>query len=131
MTPQRQTIFSAPEIGIHGNCFSACIASLMDLPLEHVPHFSSHGPNWFNVFYEFIKTTEFEFNGTCYIPNTPDWKDFKGVDGYVIIGGGSPRGIKNGHAVIYKDGYPFFDPHPDESFLTKEEDLYLIEKKKP
>ena len=31
------------------------------------------------------------------------------------------------HAVIYKDGEPFFDLHPDNTFLTTEEDFYVIE----
>lgn len=130
MTPQRQTIFTDDKIGQVGNCFSACLASLLDLSIDQVPHFASHGENWFIVFYHFIKDTEFEFNGTWHIPNNPQWKDFNGIDGYSIVGGGSPRGIKNGHAVIYKDGEPFFDPHPDDTFITSELDLYLIERKK-
>lgn len=35
MTPVYQTEFAPPK----GNCFQACIASLLDLPLEDVPHF--------------------------------------------------------------------------------------------
>ena len=129
MTPQKQTILTDIENDIQGNCFTACIASLFDLPIEQVPHFSSYKEDWFMVFYNFLKETEFEINGTWHIPNTPDWKSFKGIDGYVIVGGESPRKIKNGHAVIYKDGEPFFDPHPDNTFITKELDVYLIERK--
>lgn len=129
MTPQKQTVLTDEKNGINGNCFTACIASLFDMPTDQVPHFSSYGENWFQVFYDFLKTTDFEINGTWYIPNNPQWKDFKGIDGYVIVGGKSPRGIKNGHAVIYKDGEPFFDPHPDNTFIVEEEDVYLIERR--
>jgi hypothetical protein len=129
MTPQKQTIFTDEKNGINGNCFTACIASLFDLPIDQVPHFSSHGENWFKVFYDFLKTTDFEINGTWHIPTNPKWKSFKGIDGYVIVGGKFPRGTKNGHSVIYKDGEPFFDPHPDNNFLLIEEDVYLIERR--
>lgn len=130
MTPQKQTVLTDKKNGINGNCFTACVASLFDMPIDQVPHFSSYGSgSWIQIFFDFLNTTEFELNGTWHIPYKPNWKDFKGIDGYVIVGGGSPRGIKNGHAVIYKDGEPFFDPHPDNTFLTSEDVVYLIEKR--
>ena len=129
MTPQKQTVFSDEEKGTVGNCFTACIASLFDMPIEEVPHFASYGTDWFDVFYKFLKETPFEINGTWQTNNNPDWKTFEGIDGYVIVAGGSPRGVKNGHAVIYKNGEPFFDPHPDDTFVTEPEYIYLIERK--
>lgn len=129
MTPQHQTIFSDELKGICGNCFSACIASLFDMPLDLVPHFAAD-KDWFDLFWEFLKTTPFDFEGTWDVKNNPNWfQDFKGVDGYVIVGGTSPRGIKNGHAVIYKDGMPFFDPHPDGTFLIEAKHINLIVRK--
>lgn len=130
MTPQKQTILTDINKGIVGNCFSACIASLFDLDIKNVPHFASFGQDWFPKFYSFISNTDFEINGSLYIPTNPKWKEFKGIEGYVIVGGKSPRGYKNGHAVIYKNGEKFFDPHPDNTFLLELWDVYLIEKKK-
>lgn len=129
MTPQKQTIFSDEKKGTVGNCLAACVASLLDLPIEALPHFSWYMGDWYRMLYNFLKEKGYEVNGTQTIKENPDWhKGFKGIDGYVIVGGKSPRGIHNGHAVIYKDGQPFFDPHPDNNFLTEAEDFYTIEK---
>ncbi len=130
MTPQKQTEFSDESNGVHGNCFSACIASMFDMPLSEVPNFSAFGDKWFEVFWEFMKPLPFDFEGTWDISTHPNWfQDFKGIDGFVIVGGTSPRGIKNGHAVIYKDGVPYFDPHPDNTFLGEAKHVNLIVRK--
>jgi hypothetical protein len=130
MKPQKQTIFSDEKNDIHGNCFTACIASLFDMNIEDVPYFASYKREWFEVFWNFLKSTDYEYNGTIIIKNHIDWfNDYKGIDGFTIVGGTSPRGIKNGHAVIYKDGEPYFDPHPDNTFLEEAEFVYLIDKK--
>jgi hypothetical protein len=130
MTPLKQTLFSDEKKGVIGNCLQACVASLLDLPLEEIPHFTWYMSEWANRLYIFLDGRGYKFNGTRNIKHDGvSWlKDFKGIDGYIIVGGGSPRGIWNGHAVIYKDGEPFFDPHPDNTFLTSEEDVYVIEK---
>lgn len=127
MTPAQQTVFSDPAKGIHGNCFTACVASLFDNPIEDVPNFIDF-EEWFKVFWEYVNSQGGEVLGMCYSePTKEDWELF---DGYLIVGGGSPRGIVNGHAVIYKNGQPFFDPHPSGDFLTEVEEYYLIRKPK-
>lgn len=130
MTPVRQTVFSDPKTGVHGNCFTACVASLFDKPIEEVPNFIDFGDKWFEMFWEYVVSQGAEFLGMCYVGpkesiSDEEWKLF---DGYLIAGGTSPRGIKNGHAVIYKDGKPFFDPHPSDDFLGVVEEFYLVKK---
>lgn len=44
MKPVDQTTFGFPG----GNCFSACIASLLEMPLDDVPYFM-HG-DWYDAF---------------------------------------------------------------------------------
>ena len=39
MKPVNQTIFTNLQTGEIGNCFEACLASLLELPLEAVPRF--------------------------------------------------------------------------------------------
>ena len=41
MTPVKQTILTDKTVDppVVGNCFQACVASLLDLPLDDVPHF--------------------------------------------------------------------------------------------
>ena len=41
MTPQLQTVnWHRPARGEYGDCFRACLASIMDLPIAVVPHFA-------------------------------------------------------------------------------------------
>ena len=133
MTPIKQTLFSDEKTGVVGNCLQACVASIIDLPLESVPHFTWYMSEWANRLYMFLDQQGYKFNG-CHNIRHDDgfWKrGFKGIDGYAIVGGSSPRGTWNGHAVIYKDGHPCFDPHPDNKFLTEVKDVYIIEKNNP
>lgn len=125
MTPVKQTIE-----GENGNCFTACVASLFDKPLSDVPNFIEFGVNWWGEFTRFVLDQGGEVEGLIKPRNYPSdelWNEF---DGYMIVGGGSPRGISNGHAVIYRYGEPFFDPHPSNDFLTEVEEYYIITKKR-
>ena len=139
MTPVKQTILSDEQKVIHGNCFSACLASLLDLPIEQVPYF--YEPRilkigWGKVLMEFLDKHGYSYEGYLTVTEhdqltyREQMLDHKGVDGYHIVGGPSPRGSKAGHAVIYKNAHPFFDPHPDETFIPRIEGVYLIERKK-
>jgi len=37
--PVKQTIIHNPDNGMYGDCFRACVASLLEKPIEKVPHF--------------------------------------------------------------------------------------------
>jgi hypothetical protein len=130
MTPQVQTIFSDKSKGIFGNCLSACLATLTDMPVNYVPYFRGMN-NPEPAIREYLSKHNMNFDGYKYdLPN--DWgTKFAGVDGYVIVGGPSPRYQNQTHAVIYKYGQPFFDPHPQSNFLKdgKINRIYLITKK--
>ena len=39
MTPVFSEARHDPEAGFYGDCYSACLASILDLPLSRVPHF--------------------------------------------------------------------------------------------
>ncbi len=127
MTPVKQTRLSDEKNGIHGNCFTACLASLLDLRIEDVPDFSLIGSAWADNFFDFLGRNGCEFNGLSHFE---DINQEKGIDGFLIVGGESPRGTARGHSVIYKDGKPFFDPHPSNQFLIEPVEVYCIERKK-
>lgn len=106
MTPLKQTIS-----GDNGNCLQTAVASILDLPLEEVPHFVPFGRNWNKALVMFMQEKGYEYHGLAdkQFINSPFYT--KGIDGYVIAAGESPRGLQ--HAVIYKDGELVHDPHPD------------------
>ncbi len=125
MTPQKQTIFNDFKNNKFGNCIQACVASLMDLPLRQVPHFVMYGNKMMDVMTDFCNQNGYKFSGVKKNLTDYDICNFKGVDGFYIIGGKSPRN-KYGHAVIYKDGCPYFDVHPDNTFTRTVDNMYLI-----
>ena len=132
MTPQLQTIFSDKSKGIFGNCLSACLATLTDMPVNYVPYFRGMS-NPAPAIKEYLNSRNMNFDGYKYdLP--ADWgTKFTGVDGYVIVGGPSPRfkSRNQTHAVIYRYGQPFFDPHPESNFLKNGQinRIYLITRK--
>jgi hypothetical protein len=79
----------------------------------------------------FVDGLGMKFHGFMYKPTDKFLKEFKGVNGFAIIGGPSPRFKNQTHAVIYRNGKPFFDPHPESSFTKNGiiNRVYLITKK--
>jgi hypothetical protein len=91
-----------------GNCFQACVASIMELSIDEVPHFCDH-PNWpsnFDYWLDAYNLYWVEF--MC--PNGgPDGRSE--YWGHHIISGPSPRGDFL-HAVVGVGDTIIHDPHP-------------------
>jgi len=89
MIPLDQTIYGDGENGRSvGNCWQACIASMLDLPLDKVPHFAlESGENWYPDTREFV-IKQINMDLRCFIPLFPHTPS----GGYVIGSGPSPRG---------------------------------------
>ena len=137
MKPLMQTRTTNETETEHGNCFAACVASILELPIDDVPRFEEMPDGqWFLPFWDLLKAYGYEFHGTRTCGDLPAWPEdttlFEplgpGVDGYYIVGGGSPRGVKRGHCVIYKDGRMVHDPHPSQAGVTCIQEVYLIER---
>jgi hypothetical protein len=111
MRPTRQTVVGYPE----GNCYAACVASLLEIPLEECPiipgdaDFNAVWAAWYAE--RGIGRLVFTYQADYSFP------------GYQILSGWSPRGMltKTGerahHSVVGKYCIPVFDPHPDGTFL--------------
>jgi hypothetical protein len=118
MIPITQTTF-APG----GNCFAACIASILHTKIEDVPNLQI-GQSWreyidqvhefladINLFYIEVRRNGFETAAS------DQW-------GYHLICGDGPRKRDNGkiiqHAVVGNAGRIIFDPHPSREGLLPE-----------
>ena len=55
MKPVMQTKFGPVE----GNCFCACLASMLELPIEDIPFY--HDVNWFKNYNDFLMTKGFTY----------------------------------------------------------------------
>lgn len=118
MRPVDQTKLYTPEGGHTGNCFPACIASIMDMQLWMVPPFENmfqrdyleRVEEWLNLFGKSLRlgTEETDFDSGF----------------YYIASGRSPRGVL--HSVVYLDGKLAHDPHPSRLGIKSVEYIYRI-----
>lgn len=103
MTPVDQTI-----LGDAGNCLSAALASVLDLPIEAVPYLN--GSRWAQRMFSWLSTERRLW---------PRWIPVSaGVPaGYSIAVGPGPRG--RDHATVALDGRLVHDPHPSRAGLLR------------
>jgi hypothetical protein len=116
MIPVKQTILHDPANGLHGNCLSAVLASLLHMPIEHVPVFTKPH-TWTRDLNAWLK----QF-GLCYWLITPesfiDMCKHHGVSQcHHEVGGPSKRHNDVDHACVGRDGAVVFDPHPSNEGL--------------
>jgi len=107
------------KFGDDGNCFAACVASLLGLSIEDVPCFNVPGKNWLRLFEEWLKPRGL-------VPLIM-WGKGGGIipDGvHYLAGGKSPRGIP--HSVIYYEGEMVHDPHPSRAGLVEISDYTFL-----
>ncbi len=110
-----QTIMAGETDGVIGNCLQACVASVLDLPLDAVPHFSAF-LWWPEALRLWAKGEGWEVKGetTSTVP-----------DRLCIVGGVSPRGFA--HVVVGQHGRVVWDPHPSRAGLTTIRDVTWFE----
>lgn len=112
-----QTTFGFPG----GNCFSACIATVLGLPLDDVPYFIGD-EDWslnFSVWLRDLGLWPLILN--C----SPDWSP----SGFTIMSGQSPRCPDDPdslHIVVALDGEVWHDPHPSRAGLLTHVDHVIL-----
>lgn len=104
-----------------GNCFSACVASILELPIDDVPFFMAPG-DWYPRFEEWLKPLGyypvcFELEGA----SQSVMKEF----GVHILSGKSPRGDFE-HSVVACGDKVVHDPHPSRDGIGELVDYILI-----
>ena len=116
MTPMKQTKLYSKDGGHNGNCFAACVASILDLPLWMVPPFEEgFGRNeWYESRCdEWLKRM---FNLKRVVM---DGHQVDKLPEFYVASGKSARGVS--HAVIYSGGALAHDPHPSNSGIESVE----------
>lgn len=115
MIPQMATIK-----GSNGDCFRACIASILEVPIEQVPHFFNNNVSaeeGIRATREWLKSMgygyeEFAMDGTSPFSELKEFCNAHlSADQYFVLIGTSIRGFN--HAVILKDGEIVHDPSAD------------------
>lgn len=118
MVPVDQTVLGFAD----GNCFAACLASLLEVPLNSIPDFAvASDAGWFPRFRAWL------------VPQ--GWYPicFKVDDGWeppglYILSGASPRGTdpKHLHSVVAQGAGVLHDPHPSRDGLSSRLDAIVL-----
>ena len=130
MIPIDQTIIDKEK----GNCFSAAVASLLEMPLSKVPNFIDMD-DWFEQFYNFLNDNGYEFHGTCFPKTYMLLKECPNVKGHLIASVPSKTFEGVGHSVIIDMSFDVVhDPNPNKKWQGKiirdeVEDWYMISRK--
>lgn len=111
---------------VDGNCFSACIASILEMPLEDVPLFYNDEGinNWYDKFDNWCKENGYWASYYSIEDMGDDWCP----DDYSILSGQSPRGDWL-HSVVAYGNEIVHDPHPDKSGIISRLDWIILGKK--
>lgn len=127
----KQTLLS--ENGETGDCWRCCVAALLDVPVETVPHFLRDGRSlcadtqrWLNARgYALVYTPggDYPFGFSF-----PGWGGDQRAPIPVLACGPTVRTKKRGfhHAVVMLHGELVFDPHPSNAGLIWTTEQYLI-----
>lgn len=109
MTPVDQQYLKGNPEGIPGDCVRACVASILDLPIEEVPHFVQlHDQEWQLAMIDWC-----EERGIV-----ATWKQGISRDHWpYMVCGPSPRSGR--HACVYQSGALLHDPHPSRDGLGR------------
>lgn len=116
MRPVDQTIFGAPN----GNCFAACVASILELPLEDVPNFCARD-GWFLALRDWLKPHG--LFPMAFDDVNDETFEYIG-DALSIVSGPAARGHL--HACVYRGAELLHDPHPSRAGLISFKDMVLF-----
>ena len=112
-----------PDNGVKGDCFSAVLASLLHIPLKHIPIFDNVDGvegSWLIEVNKFLKPHGLAYVVFDHIESMADVFRFMQVeDCYHEMSGDSPRFPGTGHSCVGKDFKVIHDPHPTKLGLPK------------
>lgn len=116
MKPVYQTIFGKPD----GNCFAACIASILEMGLEDVPNFcKGDNPRWMFDLNAWLHQFGLGALTVSFHDEIPLTKGWCCAGGY-----GGPEGVM--HEVVMKDMKMVHNPHEGWGELTKVVDYTFL-----
>lgn len=108
--PVEQTILSPPD----GNCFAACVASILELPVESVPNFRTEGHGWWHEWQRWLEPHNLALLGWSSDDLGDDEVRADTLRGYTICtvryGPKQKDGIS--HSVVALNGKIVWNPHP-------------------
>lgn len=133
MKPIDQTVFGAGK----GNCFAACVAAVLELPIEKVPNFCvDFGEEWFAELEKWLEPFGLAAVSFCF-DHGRQVSDPEVLSGFfngersfyvrkdvpLILSGLNPDGVA--HSVVL-DGTTIHDPNPRRRGLASYRDIIAL-----
>jgi hypothetical protein len=100
-----QTILSPPD----GNCFAACVASILELPIESVPNYRTEGDDWMPRRQAWLRPLNLCFLGWEHTDNI-DPRVFQGYSICTVAYRNRDGDLR--HSCVALDGSIVWNPHP-------------------
>jgi len=134
-----QSVMHDPANGKYGNCQSACLATILCVDIDSVPHKNEdiNGEEQDKMFNEWLASFGLMI---LHMDIQPDWFEWQrkyvgAGDIYHFIFGMTERGTY--HSVVGKNGAVFHDPHPSKTGLLPQSEtnswrfVFLLRTTKP
>lgn len=104
-----------------GNCLQACLASILEVPLEATPNFLVQESDWLDAL---AKWLDVQFAMSVVLLKFGDTPSFTQPRGYCVASGPTRRYPK--HSVVWLEGRIVHDPHPARPGLNRIDDLLVF-----
>jgi hypothetical protein len=116
MTFPDQTILVGQEkIDVPGNCFQACIAGILGISINAVPHFALLGiHHWLDCAVAWLSAEHEVQIDTINSPADPGYVQLK----HCMLRGQTIRGTHHAVIGLAETGEMVHDPHPERAGLT-------------
>lgn len=125
MKPIKQTRLhkGLTPVSDRGNCFPACIASILEMECEDVIQIQELYDNdmWCETLQHWLNKRGYRWRALTGDDNI--------LDKHILVTGKSPRHPDCTHVVIYLNGKMVHDPHPDNAGILDEQYFEIIEAK--
>ena len=117
MVPVEQREFFDEDTDSRGDCLKCCLASLLELDYEDVPHFAAMGDRWWTEWTNWLADRGWLLASAHWSTDPLDKTKLTGwTEGYWLAGVKSLRQRKDGthinHMVVMCGGELVWDPHP-------------------
>ena len=122
MLPVFQSRFGPPDVSLEeqGDCFTACLCSLLHVPLDVAPRVDLTGDLWWPAMLDFVARHNYAL-----LRLQPEWERAMGPETHYIASGKSPRGDFL-HSVVKRGGELAHDPHPDGGGIENLVDIIVL-----
>jgi hypothetical protein len=106
-----------------GNCFPACIASILEIECEEVIQIQEYydEKDWNHRLAKWL-------HDKGWVWRYATMEDIRSQDKFILVTGGSPRHVDLTHVTIFQNGEMVHDPHPSGAGITDQRCFEVIER---